>query len=159
MGQHVDDDLSFVLETFDKERTDGSVDQTTGQCFFFRWTTFTLEKSTRDLASGIGLFLVVYGEREKIQPRLWFSVCNNGGQHRGVTIGGDNSAICLTGNSARFNGERAPTPFDRFLGNIKHIYSLERVTERRIAIRRLPFRALVFPMKTYCSNFIALFTN
>ena len=55
----VGDDLNFIHESFRKQRADRSINQAAGQCLFLTGPALALEKSTRDSARGIGLFLVI----------------------------------------------------------------------------------------------------
>ena len=118
-----DDDLGFVLVAFREKGTDRTVDQAGNQRFLFRRTAFALEIATRDLAGGIGLFLVVDGEREEVLARLCRLGRNHGGENDGFTIGGENGAVGLAGDLARFQLQRTACPLDFNAVNIKHILS------------------------------------
>ena len=65
---HRGDDLHFVVEAFREQRTDGPVDESRCQRLLFRRAPFALEEPARDLARGVGLFLVVDGQREEVLP-------------------------------------------------------------------------------------------
>ena len=60
------DHQNFVLESINKQRPDGPVDQARGQRLFFGWTGFALEETTGDLTGGIVFLVVVDGQREEI---------------------------------------------------------------------------------------------
>ena len=68
-------DLGIIEEIFREKRADRPVDKTAGECFVVRRTAFPFEKTTRNFSAGIGLFLVVDGERERNPgpplPFLW----------------------------------------------------------------------------------------
>jgi hypothetical protein len=70
MAQHGGDDEDLVLEALDEQRPDRPVDQARGQRFLFGRTAFALEEAARDLAGGVGAFLVVDRKREEVLPRL-----------------------------------------------------------------------------------------
>ena len=100
-GQHVQNNLHFVVEPFGKQRTQGTVNQTRRQRFFLGRLTFALEESTGDLACGIGFFDVIDRQREKILTSFCFFLGNNGGQHDGVFDRDKHGAGGLTSDFAR----------------------------------------------------------
>ena len=67
---HRRDDLHFVVEAVGEQRADRPVDQARGQRFLLRGPPFALEEAAGDLARGVGLFLVVDGQREEILAGL-----------------------------------------------------------------------------------------
>ncbi len=117
------DDLGLVLVAFREERADRTVDQAGNQRFLFRRATFALEIAARDLAGGIGLFLVVYGQREEVLAGLGRLGRNNGGENDGFAVGGENRAVSLAGDLARFKLQRAACPFDFDGVGIEHMVS------------------------------------
>src|SRR5690606_12309541 len=86
-------------------------------------TAFTLEIAARDLAGGEGLFLVVDGQREEIQARLGRVAVDDGGEDHGLAVGGQDGAVGLTGDAARFQRQRAAGPIDRLAFDIEHVSS------------------------------------
>src|SRR5690606_17162133 len=126
------DDLRLVLEALNEQRTDRTVDQARNQGFFFGRTAFTLEVATRDLASGKGLFLVVHGQREEVHSRLRRTTVNDGGQNYGLAVGGQHSAVSLTGDATGFQRQRATRPLDRLAFDVEHISSF--VSRGRIPV-------------------------
>jgi hypothetical protein len=68
VGEHGGDHLRFRAEAVWKQRPDRPVNQARGEHLFLRRPSFALEKPAGDLAGGKGAFLVVAGEREKIDP-------------------------------------------------------------------------------------------
>ena len=68
--EHGDDDLRLVLEAFDEQRPDRPVDEARGQRLLLGRTAFALEKAAGDLAGGVGLLLVVDGQREEVDAGL-----------------------------------------------------------------------------------------
>ena len=67
---HRRDDLHFVVEAVGEQRADRPVDQARGQRLLLGGAAFALEEAAGDLARGVGLFLVVDGEREEVLARL-----------------------------------------------------------------------------------------
>ena len=104
--------LSVVLVTVGKQRADGPVDQTADQDFVLRRTCFALEEAAGNLSGRIGLFDVVDGEREEIEVRFGRLFRHNRTHDRRFAIGGDNAGVCLTGNLAGFDRQRAAAPLD-----------------------------------------------
>ncbi|MNZ72610.1 hypothetical protein D3C78_909910 [compost metagenome] len=97
------DNLHFVHEAFREQRTDRTVDQARGQGLFLGRTAFTLEEATRDLAGGVGLFLVVDRQREEALAWIGLLGTDHGHQHGDIVVDGNqHGAGCLTGNAARF---------------------------------------------------------
>src|SRR3546814_8379641 len=70
MRQHGGDDLGLVAEAVGEQRADRAVDQTRGQRLLLARPAFTLEEAAGDLAGRERLFLVVHGQREKIDAGL-----------------------------------------------------------------------------------------
>src|SRR5690606_30746071 len=115
------DDQHLVLEALDEERADRPVDQARGQRFLFGRTTLALEEAARDLAGGVGLFLVVDGQREEVLPRLRLPGEGHVGHDGGLAERGDNRTVSLTGNLPRFQCERFLAPLDGFPGDVEHM--------------------------------------
>ncbi|MNN28472.1 hypothetical protein D3C81_1420440 [compost metagenome] len=99
------DNLHFVHEAFREQRTDRTVDQSRGQGFFLGRTAFTLEETTRDLAGGVGLFLIVNGQGEEAFAWIGLFGTDHGHQYGDIVIDGDQyGAGRLTSNTARLEG-------------------------------------------------------
>ena len=79
----VDEDLDFVFESLRKQRTDGTVDDAAGQDFMIVGAALTLDETTRNLTGGVGLFLVLDGEREKWEGAL-IVTHRDGGEHHSL---------------------------------------------------------------------------
>ncbi len=118
-----DDDLGVVLVAVGEERTDRAIDQAGNQRFLFARTTFTLEVATRDLAGGVGLFLVVDGQRKEIETGLGLLGRNDGGQNHGLAISRQHGAISLARDLAGLEDERTAAPFDFHFVLLEHILS------------------------------------
>ena len=117
------DNLNFVLETFNEKRTDRTVNETGCQRFFFGRTTFALEETARNAASSVVFFHIVYGQRKKILTWFGFFLSHNGGKHSGFAISGKNGTVCLTRNASCLQDEWAARPFCRHYMFIEHILS------------------------------------
>ena len=122
-GHHGADHLHLVVEAFWKERPDGPVDQTRREGLLLAGASFPLEKAAWNLAGGIGLFLVIDGEREKILARFRCFCSHDRGKHHGVFDVDEHGAAGLTGNLARFNGDRLGAVLEGFFGDIEHVCS------------------------------------
>ena len=60
-GKHCRNDLGLAPQPLREERSNGAVDQTTGENLLFGWAAFTLEKTTGNLARGECFLLVIDG--------------------------------------------------------------------------------------------------
>ena len=123
VGEDGDDDLGLVLEALDEEGPDRTVDQAGGQDLLLGGTALALEEAAGDLARGIGLFLVVHGQREEVEALLRLLLVDDGGEHAGLAVGGDDGGIGLPGDLPRFERERVMAPLDGFLDDVEHISS------------------------------------
>ena len=96
------DDLHLLAETLGKQGTQGTVNKTGGEGFLFGRTAFAPEKTAGDLAGGVGLFLIIDGQREEIAggPRIF--IADGGDQHHGLGHMNDHRAGGLAGNFAGF---------------------------------------------------------
>ncbi len=112
VGQNSTHHQNFVFEAWDEQWADRTVDQTCCQCFFFGRTCFALEETTGDFARSIIFFLVMHGQRKEILTRLLF-LGKSHSRHNGCfTKSGDDAAICLTRNFARFECQRIIAPLN-----------------------------------------------
>ena len=123
MLHHGDDDLGVVLVAVWKQRADRAVNQPAHQRFIFAWAAFAFEVTTGDFTGGIGFFLVIHGQREKIPARRRLFGGDDRGKHDAFAVGGHDSAVSLAGDLARFEDERTTAPFDFYLVGIEHILS------------------------------------
>ena len=120
MAEHGADDLDFVLEALDEQRADRAVDQAGDQGLLLGRTAFALEEAARDLARGEGLLLVVHGQGEEVLAGLGALGEDDGRQHGGLAVGGQDGAVGLTGDAAGFERQRAAAPLDGLAFDVEH---------------------------------------
>ena len=112
MRQHGDDDLGLVAPAVDEQRADRAVDQAGNQRFLFGRAAFALEIAAGNAARGIGLLLVVDGQRQEVDAFARILRGHHGGEHDGLAIGRQYGAVGLTGDLAGFKLEGTATPVD-----------------------------------------------
>jgi hypothetical protein len=105
-GEDVDDDLDFVLEAFREERPDGAVDDAAGEDLLVARAPFALDEAAGDLARGVGLFLVLDGEREEGQRALLVAH-GDGGEDDGFAVGHERGPGGLLGHAPGLDDEGA----------------------------------------------------
>ena len=110
--QHGDDHLGLVAPAVDEQRTDRTVDQAGDQRLLLGRTALALEIAAGNAASCVGLFLVVDGQRQEVDAFTRRLRGDDGGEHHGLAIGGDDGAVGLACDLAGFELERASTPVD-----------------------------------------------
>lgn len=109
------DNLHFVHETFWKQRTDRTVDQSGSQGFLLGRTAFALEETARDLTGSVSLFLVVNRQREEALAWIGLLGTDNGHQYADVVVNGDqHCAGGLTGDTASLEGNGRLTELEFF---------------------------------------------
>ncbi len=100
--QHGDDHLRFVAPAVDEQRPDRAVDQAGNQRFLFGRPAFALEIAAGNAARGVGLFLVVDGERQEVDAFARLLGGDDGGEHGGLAVGGEHGAVGLARDLAGF---------------------------------------------------------
>ena len=110
--EHGDDHLGLVAPAVDEQRTDRAVDQAGDQRFLFGRTAFALEIAAGNAAGGIGLFLVVDGQRQEVDALARRLRRDDGGEHHGLAVGRHHGAVGLAGDLAGFKPEGTSTPVD-----------------------------------------------
>ncbi|MGY3485972.1 hypothetical protein ACVW1C_003855 [Bradyrhizobium sp. USDA 4011] len=118
--QDGDDHLGLVAPAVDEQRTDRAVDQAGDQRLLFRRTAFALEIAAGNAARGVGLLLVVDGERQEVDAFARRLRGDDGGEHHGLAVGGHHGAVGLTGDLAGFKFEGTSTPVDLDGMRIEH---------------------------------------
>src|SRR5690606_25865020 len=119
-GDNGTDNLYFVIEILGKQRADGAVDQTGNQRFLLGGTSFTLEETSGDLARGVGFFLVIHCQREKVCAGfdLLFAYCCR--QYLGGSHGDDYGCCCLSCNLSCFQCHGVITVLEGLPHYIEH---------------------------------------
>ncbi len=104
------DHLGFVPIALVEERANRTVDETGGQNLLLGRAPFALEEAAGDLAGREGLFLVVDGEGEEVDPLARGFLADRGGEHRRLAIGDENGPVGLTGDAPGFDGRAYARP-------------------------------------------------
>ena len=115
---HRRDDLDLVVEAIGKQRPDRAVDEPAGQRLLLRRTAFALEEAAGDLARGVGLLLVVDGQREEVLAGLGLATGDRGDQHDGVVEAGHDGAAGLARDFAGFERQGVTAVGNRFLDGV-----------------------------------------
>jgi hypothetical protein len=118
--QHGHDDLGVVAVAIGKERTDRTVDEAGDQGLLLGRAAFALEVAAGDAAGRVGALLVVHREGQEVDARLRLLGRDDGGEHGGLAVGGDDGAVGLTGHLAGFEHELAPGPDQLFALDVEH---------------------------------------
>ena len=100
------DHLRLHHEAFREQRTDRTVDQPASQYFFFRGTPLAFDETARNLAGGVCVFSIVYGERKKPGSRFGLLGHASGDEDDRVPGANDYGAVRLFGHLTRFQRKR-----------------------------------------------------
>ncbi len=119
-----DDHLRVAAPAVGEERTDRAVDQARGERVLFGRSAFALEEAAGDAARGVVFFLVVDRERQEVDAGLRCFCRDDGRDHGGFAVGGDNGAIGLARDFSGLEGELAPAPIEFNSADIKHVFRL-----------------------------------
>ena len=106
--------MHFVVKTVGKQRTNGPVNQATGESFKFAGLGFTFEEAARNLACGVGFLDVVDGQGEKVLASFGVFRADDGGEDHGVIDIDQHRTAGLAGNFAGFHGDRVLAPLESF---------------------------------------------
>ncbi len=104
-GEHQGNNLGLIAEAFGKEWADRTVNLAGGQDFTFAGTAFTLNKAAGDSSTGVGIFAIINGEREKIDSLAWVGRAACGAKHHVIAEPDNNRALCLFGQMSGFKME------------------------------------------------------
>jgi len=125
------DHLGFIAPAVHEQRADRAVDQAGDQRLLFGRTTFALEIAAGNASRGIGLFLIVDGQRQEVDAFARRLGGDDGGEHDGFAIGGEHGAVGLTGDLAGFQLEGTSTPVDLDGMSIEHFGFFHGFTRER----------------------------
>ena len=112
MRQHGHDDLGFAAPAVGEQWADRAIDQAGNKRFLLGRTAFTLEVTTGNTSGRVGLFLIVDGQRQKIDAVFRGLRGNDGGKHDSLAVSCDHRTIGLTRDLAGFQFEWTSTPVD-----------------------------------------------
>src|SRR5262249_51801509 len=99
---------------------EGPVDEAGDQRLLLGGPPFALEMAAGNAAGGVGLFLVVAGQRQEIDARLGFLGGDDGRQDRRLAVGRDNGPVGLSRYLAGLEDELTPTPIELLTMNVEH---------------------------------------
>ena len=120
MRENRRDDLRLVAIALDEQRADRTVDQPRDQRLALRRPAFALEIAAGNAARGKRLFLIIDGERQKIDagPRRFRR--NDCGHHRRFAKRREHRAVGLARDAPGLERQLAPAPIDFFSMDIEH---------------------------------------
>ena len=101
------DDLRLAAPAVREERADRAIDQAAREHFLFGRLAFALEEPAGDPARGVGVLLVIAGERQEVDPFARVRVGAGGHEDHGVAQADDHRAVGLLGHAAGFDGDGA----------------------------------------------------
>ena len=113
-GENEGDDLRLLPVALRERRAQGTVDQTAGEDFFLGRTSFALEEAARDASAGVGVLLVVDGERHEVAEDDAFFVAGGGEDDR-VAVADHAGAVGLTCDRTGLERKRTPADLQLFL--------------------------------------------
>jgi hypothetical protein len=143
MGEDGDDDLRLILEPAHEQGPDRPVDEARGQRLLFGGAALTLEIAAGDLAGGEGLFLVIDGEREKVDAGSHCLLGDHRCEHARLAILGQHRCVRLARQAAGLEGQLATRPLDFHTLCLEHLFRLVSSCFRRfhsLTRRQLPRR-------------------
>ena len=116
------DDLRLALKAFGKHRTHWPVNLAAGQDFALAHAAFALDEAAWETSTGIGVFAVIDGEREKIDALAGFGIGGGGGENNVFTKAYQGGTTRLFGIFSGFKCEGFPAcDFDgNFCGFSRH---------------------------------------
>jgi hypothetical protein len=138
------DYLNLVQKAFREKRPYGPVYKTAGENFFFRGFGFAFEKSPGYLSGGVGSFLIVNREREKVLRRIGGFGANYGAKYCCLSHSGHYCSVGLTGYLAGFQYQFLSGEIYFLAVNSEHYVSFlsflvpEKRTDRRSIRCKIP---------------------
>ena len=105
--QHERDNLRLVAPARRKQRTDRPIDHAARQHFLFGRLAFALEKSARDAARCVGVFLVVDRQRKKVDALARVRRRAGGDENDRVALANEDRTVGLFRQLAGLEGNRS----------------------------------------------------
>ena len=102
--QHGDGHLRVAAPAVGKQRADRAVDQARSQRVLFGRAAFALEIAAWNTAGRVIFFRVVDGERQEVDAFFRLLRRDDGGEHGGLAVGGDDGAVGLARYLAGLEG-------------------------------------------------------
>jgi hypothetical protein len=109
--------LDLILKSFGKKGPEGAIDKSRDQGFPIARPPFPLEEASRDPSRCIGHFLVIDGERDKVNAFPLLFRGNGCDQYDRFTILYQDSTIGLPGHPSRFDRKGSSAKIDLQLLN------------------------------------------
>ena len=100
--EHGDDDLGVAAPAFGEQRTDRTIDQARGQRVLFRRAAFALEIAAGNAAGRVVFLGVIDGQRQEVDAGFRLLGGDDGREHGGLAVSGDDGAVGLTRDLAGF---------------------------------------------------------
>ncbi len=101
-GEHKGNDLGLALEALGKHGTHRPVDLAAGEHFALAHAAFALDEAAGKASTGVGVFAVVHGEREKVDAFARIGVGGRGGEHNVIAQADDGCSVGLLGQFSGF---------------------------------------------------------
>ena len=141
VGQHGDDDLGLVLEALHEQRADRPVDEARGQRLLLARAAFAFEEAAGNLAGGVGLLLIVDGQRKEIDAGPGLLLEDHGGEHAGLAVLRQHRGIGLPCDASRLEAQLAAAPLDFHALCFEHLFRLVSRCSLRCSLHRCKRRA------------------
>ena len=114
--EHRGDDLHVVGEAFGEQRADRPIDQSRGERFLLGGPALTFEEAAGNAPRGVGLFLIIDGQRKEVAARRRLLKAHRGHQHHRLAHGHEHRAVGLTREFARLDRYGVVPILKTFLG-------------------------------------------
>src|SRR4030095_3559501 len=98
-----DNHLRVATPAIGEQRTHRPVNETRGQRLFLRWAAFSLAVAAGNASGSEEFFLVIDRQRQEVDAFLRLLGGNDGGDHGGLAISGEDGSIGLSRALARLS--------------------------------------------------------
>src|SRR5207253_1272429 len=120
-GEHERDHLRLEAPAGRKQRTDRTADHAAGEHLLLRRLAFALEEAARNPSGRVGVFPVVDGERQEIDPLARVRRAARGDDDDRIAGADDDGSTGLLGELAGFEPEGRALADGYFTGSHKQI--------------------------------------